>query len=612
MKIKVLIRLLVACIICGAVLWHVECDSHSSSDQPRRNNRLLGSTLKDCDEITLTLANGSEVALELSQSGWNMTRPSRGRAFVPAVQRLLDAFEQAPLLEHIEDEDMQLRELTPADFGFDNPLGRISIHGPRFRAQLAIGDCDATTNSLFVSFNMDHVRGRRQDIYTTTPALREFFTMTAADYMDRRVFQCNMSMVHTVILRRPTLGDVKLVRDEGNKRQWNLAQPISARADWDVMGRLFDILADAKFIDNYQDGSSTPSSGLGQSEAPSVTLFSKNDLAGQTLVLGDRVPGDADLTYARGPTGVMTVTGAVRRIVLAPAYDFRDRHLFPVTTSLAVQSLSIDTGGLSLSLRRAESGWAITAPVAESAEPGDVASLLDALLSLCAERFLPFDQQAAGERIASATIVSGRDRSPFSFTVYDPGSDASGRLGVLPDGGDALYLVPAAAVSNVLLRCLDPRPLISRTVLAINEEHVRALTISGPGTSTQRLEKVAGEWRSATPGRQTDEASVRRFFSAVAAVRAESIASFAPANAPNLAGWAEISFDMDDGASLRRILTIGQRQEDGHPAAVKGRDTVFILSPETVSGLTRPLFASEAPAPAEVSANPPLADKDSK
>ena len=69
---------------------------------------------------------------------------------------------------------------------------------------------------------------------------------------------------------------------------------------------------------------------------------------------------------------------------------------------------------------------------------------------------------------------------------------------------------------------------------------------------------------------------------------------------------------MDDGASLRRILTIGPRQEAGHPAAVKGNDTVFILSPETVSGLTRSLFVPEEPAPAETPSNPPVADQDSK
>ena len=612
-RYKVIIRLLIACFICGVVL-SVGDFKHPSASQLRRD-RLLPFQLTDVSEVSLTLANGSEVVLESSPSGWNMTSPSQSRALDSTVRRLLDAVEQAPLLETIDLEDKELRNLTTSDFGFDNPVGRISIRGPRFRAQLTVGYCDAVSNSLFVSRHLNQVNEHDQAVYVTSPSLREFFLKTPGDYMDRRVFQCNMSMVHTVILRRPALGDVKLVRDEINKHQWNIVQPFSARADWDVVGRLFDILSATTFVDNFQNGPKTPSSGIDQSESLSITLLSKNDLAGQTLVLGDRVPGDADLTYARGPSGDLTVTGAVRRLVLSSAYEFRDRNLFPATKPIEVQSLSIDLWSASpqsLSLRRARSGWAVTAPVSAMAEPGDVATLLDALLSLRAERFIPFDAQTADKNLASVTIVSRREGKPFSFSVFRPETDEDGRLGILPEGADALYLVPAQTVSNVLNRCLDPRLLISRTVLAIGEEHVRAVTISGPGATTQRLEKVIGEWKSATPGRQADEAAVRRFFAAVASVRAESVASLAPTDALPLADGAEISFDMDDGASLRRILTIGQRQEAGHPAAVKGNDTVFILSPETVSGLTRPLFVPEEPAAVETPSNPPLADKDSK
>lgn len=608
-RYKVIVRLLAACFICGAVLW--ECDSHPSPAQMRRDH-LLPLQLRDVSDISLTLADGREVVFETSPSGWNMTRPSRGRALSAAVQRLLDALEQAPLLERIDNEEIRLRQLTPEDFGFGNPAGKVAIRGPRFQMRLVVGYCDSVTNGLFVALAENHGRNDDQDVLVTTPSLREFFLKTPADYMDRRVFQCNMSMVHTVILRRPALGDVKLVRDEENKRQWNLVQPIGARADWETVGRLFEVLSATTFVDNDPDGARLQGGVFDPGEAPSVTLFGKNDLAGQTLVLGDRVPGDADLAYARGPDGVMTVTGAVRRLVLAPAYDFRDRRLFPASEPLEVQSLSIDAEGRTLSLRRAETGWAVTAPVSDAAEAGDVAALLDALLSLRADRLEPFDAETAGERVASVTAAPGRDGRPFAFSVYGPGPGSGGRLGILPDGSEALYLVPAAAVSNVLAYCLDPRPLISRTVLAVGEEHVRAISVASAGTATQRLEKVAGEWKSATPGRQADEAAVRRFFTAAAAVRAERVASLSPTPLLPLGGGVEIAFDMDDGASLRRILTIGPRQDDGHPAAVKGSDTIFILSPETVSGLTRPLFVSEESALAEAPASPPPADKDKK
>ena len=605
---KVIIRLLVACCICGTVLWHLECDSRQTDGQIHRT-RLFPYPLKDVTGISLSLENGAEVVLEASPSGWNTTSPSQGRANAQTVQRLLDAFEQAPLLDHLDPATISDCELKDEDFGFDKPLGVIDLFGPRFDIKLKVGNCDAVTNGLFMSF-AQHT-GKERHVFVTTPALREFFLMTPADYMDRRVFQCNMSMVHTVILRRPALGDVKLARDERNRHQWNIVQPVSARADWDVVGNLFDVLAAATFVDNSPDAAKQPASGLGQGEAPSVTLFSKNDLAGQTLALGDRVPGNADLTYARGPSGVMTVTGAVRRLVLTPAYEFRDRRLFPSTRIPEVQSLSIDTEGRSLALRRADDGWSVTAPVSDAADSDAAAALMQEILSLRADGFAPFTLQTAGARIATVALTLGRDRAPFSFTVHALPADAEGRIGILPEGLDALYLAPAQTFSNILARCLDPRPLISRTVLAINEEHVRAVTVAGTA-ETQRVEKVSGEWIAAAPGRKVDEAAVRHLFEALAAVHAESVASLVPSEAPPLAGGAEIAFDMDDGATLRRILAIGPRQADGYPAALKGRDIVFILSPETASALTRPLFAPEGPALGGVQAPPPQADKEPK
>ena len=141
---------------------------------------------------------------------------------------------------------------------------------------------------------------------------------------------------------------------------------------------------------------------------------------------------------------------------------------------------------------------------------------------------------------------------------------------------------------------------------------MRAVTIAGPGVATQSLEKVVGEWKSAIPGRQADETAIRHFFNAVAEVRAMSVASLLPADSMSLAGGTEIAFDMEDGTSLRRILTIGPRLEAGYQACVKGRDATFILSPETVSGLTRPLFLTEATAQTENPAVQQSADKDPK
>ena len=600
---KVIVRLLAASFVCALVLRLID-DSAALSTRRVRRNRLLPTSLEDVDHVSLTFADGQRASFQADADGWGMTEPRSCRALTPLLRRLLDTLEQAPLAEYIDAEEAALREVSAADFGFDNPVGQIVLRGPRTGFKLTVGDCDAVTNSLFVSFANDG------GVCVTTPALRDFLLKSPLDYADRRIFQCDMSLVHTVILRRPTRGDVKLVRDTSRRKQWNITQPFEARADWDTVGHLFDVLASATIVDDFQSSTQSPASGLDQRDAPSVTLFCKNDLAGQTLVLGDRVPGNADLTYARGPAGVLSVTGAVRNLVLADAHDFRDRRLFPAATPLAVQALSIDAAGSLLSLRRDASGWSITAPVSDQAEPGEVADLIDDVLTLRAERFAAFAAEEAAPRLASVSVISKQGR--VAFGIYGETPRFPGRLGLLPDGSDTLCLVSAATVSNILDRCGDPRALLSRTILAIDEDHVSAVTLSRPGTPPERIEKVGGEWAAAVSGRLVDEPTVRRFFSAAAEIRAQTVAALAPTNTLPLEGGSEISFDLDDDSSLRRVLTIGPRLESGHPARVKGHDTVFLLPPETASLLTRPFYTVEAAAAGEPTPTSPGTESESK
>ncbi len=608
-RIKVILRLLAACFACAVAIWFIRDLPRVKAARKARKDFLLRAPLKDVTYIRLGLSGGQQVSFEADATGWSMVGPRRFRAFVPAIMEMLDAFEKAPLLERIPPRDFEPgnsggRGLTLADFGLDNPVGTIAIRGPRASFELSAGYCDTFTNGLFVMLKSDG------NVYMTDPALRRFFEMSPADFADRRVFQCNMSMVHTVVLRRPALGDVKLVRDG---RNWKITQPVEERADWDTVARLFDTFASATVVDDYRAGASPSAAQLERADAASVTLYRKNDLAGISLFVGNPVPGDGDLAYAQYPDGgSITVTGALRRAVFAPAYEFRDRHLFPSAQPLAVESLSLDAGGRLLSLRQDEGGWAVTAPVAAAAEPDEVSLLIKDILSLEAEQFAPFVQASAGPRIAAATIASRSRR--VAFDVYAPAADSAdeGRLGLLIEGTDMLFLAPAPAVSNVFARCSDPLALLSRSVISVREEEGRAVTLSRPGMPDCRIERSGGAWTAAEAGREVDADATRRLFSAAASVRAESVASLTPSNAPPSDGFAELSFDMAEGPSLRRILTVGPRAGDGHPARVKGHDTVFILSTDTVSALVRPLFVPELAAPEETPTAQPEAGKDSK
>ena len=607
-RLKIIARLAIACFVLVAVLWQINKMSTTVDRRARHGETLVGSPLKDVIRIDIEFANAKQVSLEADAGGWSIIGPRSMRASEPAVMELLDTLEFARRDDFIDSDEMELRGLTLENFGLaPTPFGTIRVVGRHFDLKLVAGDCDPLTNGFFVA--LEPPGGRIGGVFVTDASLRSVFLKSPEDFADRRVFQCNLSLVHTVILRRPSGGDIKLLR--AGRHQWKITQPYEARADWNAVGRLFDILAAATVEGEYLADAPSARTSLDKAGSASIVLFSQDDFAGRTLFIGDSVSGGGDLAYAQYPDGgAITVTGALRRaILLSDARDFLDRSLFPPAKSTAVKAISVESAGHHLSLRcTGKGGWSFAAPVSSAAEPGKVAPMIDGILSLKAEELAPFDQSASGPRIAAATVdlASGR----VAFDIYNAPSGVPDRLGLLPEGSPSLFVVPGATVSNLLALCTDPLPLLSRTVASVKEDDVRAVTVARPGAFEERIVRSAGEWAAAEAGRAVDEVSVRSFFSAAALVRAETVAALAPTNSMPSEGFAEIAFDMADGASLRRIITIGPRTSGGHYARVKGHDTVFLISPETASALASPLLIPEVAAPAGESATPPPAGKD--
>ena len=497
-RMKTMARLLTAVTAFGLILWQFERFSGAVSHRRPREGMLVGVPLRDATRIDIEFTNAKEVVLEAGSDGWSIVGPPRMRASTPAVMELLDSLEFARRDDFIDSHEMTLRGLTLGDFGLaPSPRGSIRVTGRHLDLKLVAGDCDPFTNGLFVAFDMSS--GRGGGVYVTDASLRSVFLKSPEDFADKRVFPCDMSLVHTVILRRAVL------------------------------------LSDEK--------------------------------------------------------------------------DFRDRSLFPATKAAAVQTLSIESADHHLSLRRAgKEGWALAAPVAAAADPDAVADLNASVLSLKADELADFKSAVVGPRVATASVELSSGR--VAFEIYGAAPDEPARMGILPEGSSTLFLVPAANVSNLLASCANPIPLLSRTVIAVKEEEVRSVTVSRPGAFEDRVVRSSGKWTSAEAGREVDDAAVLRFFASAAFVKAKTVAALAPTNAMPAEGFAEIAFDMADGASLRRILSIGPRIPDGHYACVKGHDTVFLISHETASALAQPLFIPEVAAPAGEPIAPPPAGKD--
>lgn len=585
-RFKVIFRLLIACAICGVILWWldrpaVRTVSRSTSD------KLFPFPLREVNSVMLEQHDGRQLEFRKDPSGWVIVRPAPGRALDSSIMQMLDAFERAPLLDYIDSDDIELRELSPADFGFRHPFGRIVIRSPSFRTELKAGDCDAVTNGFFVAF--DSLDG----VCVTDPSLRQYFTKAPIDFMDRHVLRTNMRYVMTVILQRPALGDIKLVRD--GKYRWKITQPFEARADWDSVVELFQTLKSAKIED--VEGGVLPESvdyGFDRPDAVSVRLFGDDDLVGQTLVLGYGIPG-TDYCYARTPDNISVVTtGAVSRAVTCDAYAFCDKRVFPSSAPIQLKTISVTAGEKSFSMRRTDdNGWDVTSPVTASADHECAAKLTDAILSLSASRLVSYDKSFMTNRVASVSVAS--DGASTSFDVFDTSAQIDGTpaLSVVPAQSTFMYVVPVEAITNITRYCTNPVPLVSRTVISIPESGVRAVTVTAADGTESRIERMADKWMLASAAREADASVISRFFACVAALESDAVVSLASTSDYSTDGGSEIAFDMADGTSLRRILKIGPRTDEGHYVTVKGRDAVFIISHDAASILLQPFRTND-------------------
>lgn len=597
---KTTFRLLCACAVCLGIIWAI--DNATPGRRGLRRDRLVGFSMRDADQLVIERTDGRIVELRLHGGKWGLVRPREAPADAEAVKKALDELERAPVAERIDSHDMELRELSLADFGLAPPKGRVIVRSPRLRAEMLYGDYDAATNGLFVKFEPG------VDVYVTSPSLRSLLSLSDRDFVDRRLFPYDMRLVNAAVIRRPEAGDLKLVRS--GRSSWTITQPTEAPADWDAVADFFETLSGTIAIDYA--GAGAPSS-LDPDSAATIRLFAQNDVSGRSVLVGGRVPGEADLAYAQGQNGaVVIVTGALRRVAMTTAYDFRSRRLFPSSSAKPVSSVLVETPSASVSLRRSEGGaWTLTAPIAAAAEPGEAASLIDAILSLTAERLVPAVPAEAGSvsnRIASMTIAY-RDGTVV-LDAFRRDNDQAGRVAVLPKDSDTIFLVNPAAISNVMERCADPRALVSRTVIDVDPDAVRTITISHGGDGTNAVESaefVAGEWSSATPGRELDATALRRLLAAVHPLKATSVVTAERGDEPLAADDSVvIAFGFADGPTLRRSIVLGPCGEDGsRQVYVTGSDIVYSLAPDAAAKLAGAILLPDMPTtPGGVAAEP--------
>lgn len=622
---RTILALLIACLACGMLLWVLHRPALAPSSPGGAAGRLFGRPLREVDYLLIE-RDDLRAELRRTAGGWELTQPVAAPADPVVVQRLLDVCERAPRHDRLTAEELELRELSLADFGLLPPRARLVVAGPRTRAELLIGNAAADSNEIFVCF------GQFRDVLATSRELLDAIPSQLHDLRDRALYRGDTRRVTGLALRRPGTGFIRLARaDDG----WRITQPLSARADEAVVQTILDQLAAAR-IARFIWPATAPAAaaagpplfGLHDDEAGvQIQLWEAGDPAGVCFRLGMPVEDLADHVHALTPDGlaVVAVTGSLLRAASVTLDDLRDKRLFAAAAAGDIGSLAIHGFAAEpVALRRGPSGvWEMTAPVAERADQPAVARLLDGLLRL---RAVGFEEAPAGRPDAGITnpvfhvdLTTARDSRRL---LAAPGDDRPALFRMAFTNETTVYLVPTSRVEEALgfLR-RNPAALRDRDVLALKAGEIRGISVRREDGRTERLERdSAGLWHAADPGRVIDRPALESWLGLLGGLRAERVAGLQPqpaASTNDLHGFSvpflEVTLDLAAEHALRRVLRVGGTAPGGgRYAKVQGRDAVFVLSPESVRAMEQPLTRPAEPPPPVVPAlpgPPPAADR---
>lgn len=516
-------------------------------------------------------------AIECRHDGrrWRLVRPIAARADPLAIARLLGALQELPRGDVL---------LPPKRGG--NPYAPYGLDAPRAAIALLSG---AATNRILIGRRTplgDGVYVRQSEqagLVRLDPTLLGLLPAGAEALRDRALLAGTPADIDRLDVRGPG-GYLQLARAEHNG--WRLYQPFAARADSASVAALIEKLLACSVVQFVQDGvGDLAPYGLDSQSAVSAVLNTDAGDGSQVLVLGDPLPNDPALVYARlqAENSIYAVPREVRQALLVAPDDLRDRRL-PGLDPDELRGLRVAAGETVLEFRQDDGAWRISAPLRA---PADADAVRDLLRSWADVRLGTFENAATSAPPPAWTreirLTPRRDRAP----------DVVLRVAPVPDNPDACRIaiegeasVALASPARLLDFPLDPQPYRARDVLALAPADVDRIRIAAGETTVQiDRDPSTGQWVPAAPW-------IDGLLAALSPLRAESILpadAAVPADAfepPHLV----LSVRLRGASGIAATLTVGAETEPGGArlATLRGRDFVFTLPAWTVAALTPP------------------------
>jgi hypothetical protein len=558
---------------------------------------------------------------------WFVESPLRARADSAVMDALLAELGAARREDVITRDQREARAVSLADYGLEAPRVRLVLADRLTRVEVAVGCAAPLGDRVYVRLD------GRDDVIATSDRLAAAIPSGVEALRDRVVVAGDARRAVRLEFQQSIAGFVQLARSDG---AWVLQQPVSARADQRLVLRMLEALYGLQVrrfvwdrpVDPLAEGLAGDLEdpvgrlapyGLAADEAAAViTVWETGQDIGQQLLLGKPAAEDGSEVFARTRSmdSVFTVGTNILGVLAVSVNDLRSRVVFPFAAD-AVRTVCLQEGERRLVLeKRPDQGWTAVSPVQWKADDEFVGALVDKLVRLNVQAFVP----PGGTNLADAGLSPPRltvalgDRLPEARPAEPAGAGCLengvcllvGAPGVAKDAlyaklqqGNDLLEIPAAAIAALGERPAEPLQYRDRTVLSVPPANVTRISLIRNGEE-QTVVRAGSEWRALAPaGARPDVAAVEDVLFFTSNLRAIRVEAYDP---ENLAAYGlerpgtTLTLGLTGQEGIQKSILFGYRSKtDALYANVQGQDLVFALGLGLVGQMTRDITEPAPP-----------------
>lgn len=594
------------------------------------NDRIFPSGLEDADYI---LINSTNIHFECKQtnSEWRFIRPLTARADSGKIQQLLGSLESTKYIDTITLSQRANRELELNDFGFNNISPKLVVRSGTNYCSLLLGS-KAPGDLSYVKF------ANKDDIMIVESSILDIFPENIDEWRARTVISGTAARTYKVMIQKGG-SFIELLRND--KNDWEIKQPVKFSADNTIVDELLNALYTAEvndFVWNKLvpwDNSTTDLSELSGNDIISrdntyhltpdlATVVIKVWLAGNNtgteLMLGKFSDESEKYIYAKlsNNNTIFTCDASLASKFNIDINGLRNKSLIHLPYK-KINQLYFQYQDSKLTLHKdRKNGWLILEPVEWKADDEVTDSIIQMFLSLKIDKFIETSSENVStnkEVIAEICLSMISDNELYATNNIDktieeennntfkqsiiitkiPNGDNENIFASYKDDNNILLKLDSITKTSFYKNLTEPLFFRDRNMLSLDKNSIIRIELNRNG-KTQTVHKTKdGIWLSDdTDSNTVNVDAIENLLLIAANMRAIRIESD---NIKKIEAYGldqvtiSVTFGLKGTEGIKKTIQLGFRAgTDGIYARIQGEDTVFVISTELASNLSRDIY----------------------